>query len=139
MLLLPSSLRKLAKSFSILGVEAKSIFPYTFVNNISTFLSYQGDVPPFSFFDKVTEEEYNIYKANFINNWSLKDETIKYCILDCVILHQILVKFNSLIFNRFNVTITKYPTESKRAIIYNDKGIASGTKSYIITYNKEIT
>ena len=39
------------------------------------------------------------------NTWSFKDEAIKYCKLDCLSLHQILIKFNELIFSNFKVNI----------------------------------
>jgi hypothetical protein len=40
----------------------------------------------------------------------LKNESIKYCNLDCISLHQILFKFNELIFNLFSKNIHHYPT-----------------------------
>ena len=42
--------------------------------------------------------------------WSFQQEAIKYCKLDCKILHEILVKFNKLIFNEFNINIHKHLT-----------------------------
>lgn len=44
LLLLPASLRKLAKSFQ---VQDKSIFPYEFVNNPNIDMNYSGEVPDF--------------------------------------------------------------------------------------------
>lgn len=105
--MLPSSLRSLAKSFK---VEDKSIFPYNFVNNKAISLDYVGPVPRFTFFDKITIKEYYTYERKFKNNWSLRDETIKYCLQDCITLHQILIKFNSLIYRKFKVNINRYPT-----------------------------
>ena len=108
LLTLPAALRKLAKSFR---VEDKGIFPYNFVNDSNINLDYIGSIPQYSFFNDVREEDYIKYSKLFLkNNWSLRKETIKYCIQDCVSLHQILFKFNSLIFDMFNVTISKYPT-----------------------------
>lgn len=50
-------------------------------------------------------------KLIFINkNWNLKQETIKYCELDCISLFQIILKFNNMIFNLFNLNIHKFPT-----------------------------
>lgn len=40
----------------------------------------------------------------------MKREVIKYCIDDCISLHQILIKFNELIFKNFNINIKRYPT-----------------------------
>jgi hypothetical protein len=42
----------------------------------------------------------------------LKDETIKYCIQDCISLHQVLSRFNELIFDKYNLNINNYPTLS---------------------------
>lgn len=42
--------------------------------------------------------------------WNFRDESIKYCKLDCQCLHEILVKFNELIFNEFNINIHKLLT-----------------------------
>jgi hypothetical protein len=62
--LLLGSLRKLAISF---GVDTqKSIFPYNFVNENN--LDYVGVVPDIKFFDNITLEEFNNYKANFNGN-----------------------------------------------------------------------
>lgn len=47
--------------------------------------------------------------------WSFKKEAIKYCELDCITLYQILIKFNNLIFETFNININKYPTLSSLA------------------------
>jgi hypothetical protein len=40
----------------------------------------------------------------------MKKEVIKYCIDDCISLHQVLIKFNYLISNNFNINIKKSPT-----------------------------
>lgn len=101
-LLLPSSLRKLAISF---GVLEKSFFPHSFVNNNP--LDYVGKTPNFDNWEGLTLEEYNQLKSN---KWSLRDEAIKYCIQDCVTLHQIIYKFAILIFDRWKVNLNKYPT-----------------------------
>jgi hypothetical protein len=37
--------------------------------------------------------------------WNFQVEAIKYCKLDCLTLHQILTKFNELIFNEFKINI----------------------------------
>jgi DNA polymerase type B, organellar and viral len=61
--LLIVSLRNLAKSF---GVDTqKGIFPYTFVNENN--LDYIGPVPDIKYFNNISKNEYNEYKANFIN------------------------------------------------------------------------
>jgi len=42
-------------------------------------------------------------------------EAIKYCEIDCISLYQIIIKFNSMIFDIFKVNIHKYPTLSSLA------------------------
>ena len=48
-----------------------------------------------------------INKYNYI---SYKNEVISYCSDDCISLYQILIKFNELLFNNFNIKIKNYPT-----------------------------
>ena len=55
MLLLPDSLRNLAKSF---GVEDKSYFPFDFVNNPNIDLNYIGDMPSIDCYENLTSIEY---------------------------------------------------------------------------------
>ena len=100
------SLRKLAISFGV--VTQKGIFPHRFVHEDN--LNYIGAVPAFNYFDGITQTEYINYCKNFNNNWSLRAEAIKYCKIDCISLHQILIKFNQLIFDNFKINIIKYPT-----------------------------
>ena len=104
--MLIASLRNLAKSF---GVETqKSIFPYNFVNENN--LEYIGKVPDLNFFNNLSMDTVE-YSMKFLNkSWSLRDETIKYCENDCIALYQILIKFNSMIFEIFSKSIHKYPT-----------------------------
>jgi len=110
-LLLPSSLDKLSKGFNI--ENKKGIFPYKFVNKDN--LLYEGLVPDYTFFDKnkVTLEQYLIYKNNYINNnklWNLLEETKTYCELDCKVLFDIITSFQSEIFEIFKIDINKTPT-----------------------------
>lgn len=113
LLLLPSSLRNLAKNFK---VDNKGLFPYKFVNNKDISLNYEGAVPDYKYFDQVTKEEYDQYCKEFINElWNLKHETIKYCELDCVVLYQVLEKFSDQIFILFRIDVIKYPTLSSLA------------------------
>lgn len=105
-LLLPASLKNLCKSFNI--IEGKGIFPFK-LNNIN----YIGFVPEFKYFDikNVSLEEYNVYKSQFgYRLWSFKDESIKYCLLDCISLYKVIFKFNELIFNKFGLNVTNNPT-----------------------------
>lgn len=102
--LLPNSLKKLCKSFSV--KDSKGVFPYLLDN-----INYQGVTPDIKYFGGISLIEYNNYKDSYINKtWNFKQEAIKYCILDCISLHQILVKFNILIFDKFKLNIINFPT-----------------------------
>lgn len=109
LLMLPSSLRKLSKAFN---VEAKGFFPFDFVDNIAIPLDYIGSIPKFEFFKEIPKEEYDSMTTN---DWNLRLEAIKYCELDCIVLHQILSKFNDLIFNKFSLNVHRFPTLSSLA------------------------
>ena len=106
-LLLLNSLAKLTVGF---GVETlKSIFPFFFVNENN--LDYIGEVPDIKYFNKISKSEYLNYCNNFKNKtWNLRNETIKYCQIDCISLYQVIFKFNNMIFNLFGKNIHKYPT-----------------------------
>lgn len=112
-LLLKSSLMKLAKSFNVID---KGIFPYEFVNNPQTSLDYSGKVPEFKYFSNITSNDYNNYSKTFNSKWRLKTETIKYCIKDCIVLHQILKKFSTELFSELGVTLKYSPTTSSLAL-----------------------
>ena len=114
LLLLPSSLDKLTKSFN---VTKKGIFPYNFVNKEGINLDYIGDVPEYSYFnsDLISYPEYIEYSKEYNNNWDLKQETIKYCEQDCISLYQVLDKFSKEIWKRERIDIFKYPTLSSLA------------------------
>jgi len=122
-LLLPLSLQNLSNQFKV--GQVKTIFPYKFLNdkiNKNIDLNYIGTLPGSSYFS--SEEEYSKYlidyssainsgkriKKNFLSKWSLKNETVRYCLNDCVSLHEVLVKFNEFIFNKFKLNIQVRPT-----------------------------
>jgi len=105
--ILITSLAKLDKSFKI--VTLKSIFPHLFVNENN--LNYIGTIPDIKYFDSISSIDYNCYIENY-NIWNLRDESIRYCEIDCISLFQIMVKFNDLIFEYFKINVHKYPTLS---------------------------
>ena len=116
LLLLPISLSKLTNSFGNLINNKKTSFPYNFVNdnhNKNIDLNYIGSIPVISYFNN-NITEYNKFISELtnsnVNNWSLKDETIKYCLNDCIGLYQVIDKFNEFIYNKFNLNIHNYPT-----------------------------
>jgi DNA polymerase type B, organellar and viral len=107
LLLLLNSLNKLCKSFKV--NNSKTIFPIFFVNENN--LNYIGNVPGIKHFKSISEKDYASYKTKFANNnWNLRNEVVKYCNLDCISLHQVLSKFNEMIFSLFSENIHHYPT-----------------------------
>ena len=42
--------------------------------------------------------------------WNLKEEAINYCLIDCIVLYEVLILFNSLIYKRFKVNIKRFAT-----------------------------
>lgn len=110
-LMLPLSLKKLAKSFN---VEDKGIFPYKFVDTIN--LDYDGPVPEFKYFEGISEYEYNNYVNDFKNrNWNLRNETEFYCNQDVLILYKIIFNFTEEVFNLFDILVISYTTLSSLA------------------------
>ena len=96
LLLLKGSLKALGKSYTN---DKKGIFPYLFVNNSVNPLDYVGDVPAFKYFSNITINEYKLYCKSYRGKvWSLKDETIEYCLQDCIVLHRVLERFSYEIF-----------------------------------------
>ena len=106
LLLLLMGLDKLSKSFKV--TDKKYQFPIFYVNENN--LNYVGEVPDIKFFKNTNQNEYTNYKTEFNSNWNLKNEAIKYCNLDCISLHQVLLKFSKMIFELFKKNIHKYPT-----------------------------
>jgi len=129
LLILLASLKKLTVAFN---VEAKGNFDFKKVDNLN-----------------VTE----------LNDYDLRNELIIYASLDCKILCDILIKFNDLIFDLFNLNINNYPTlpslafglfRSKYLIenevctitgqAYNDlkQSYSGGSTDMIIPYGKNL-
>jgi hypothetical protein len=100
-LLLPLPLRALCTTF---GVESpKSYFPFNL-----TKLFYIGVFPQFKYWTGITFSEWETLKLPFKNTfWDFQIEATKYCKLDCSVLHQILIKFNELIFKEFQINTDK--------------------------------
>jgi hypothetical protein len=100
-LLLPHSLRNLCKAFGI--TMAKGYFPFLLSD-----INYTGIFPKFEYWTGISLNEYSKlaleHKHKF---WSFKLESIKYCKLDCQCLHELLTKFNELIYSNFKINIHK--------------------------------
>jgi hypothetical protein len=108
-LMLPFSLESLAVSFNC--KYNKTVFPYKFVSKSN--LNYIGLTPNKDLFNNISKEEYNIiYK----NNWSLKDETLKYLLNDLRVTMEVIDKFNEYIFETYGINFTKSLTISRLAL-----------------------
>lgn len=134
--ILLAGLSKLGKSFELPIELQKAIFPYKFVaEGYSHKLDYKGPVPDYDYFDESKVEfgewiqlvedrvwsnkyynpdrSYNRKLSNmFYTYWNLKEEAIKYCILDCKSLYEIMIKFNKLFFDRFKINVNEHPSEA---------------------------
>lgn len=110
MLLIPISLRKLSLLFST--IENKGVFPFKLTD-----INYIGPFPKFEYWVDIEYTKWTELKVEHSNKiWSFKEESIKYCKLYCLILHEILVKFNEYILNIFNINIQKVLTLPSLAI-----------------------
>lgn len=95
LLLLPQSLDELAKQFKL--SSGKTTEPV-----------YVGEGHDEY---KSTDLSHYTKAVNKITVFSYWKELIEsYCINDCIVLYQVLVKYQSLIFSSFNIDIIKYPT-----------------------------
>lgn len=108
-LLLSSSLRDLGHNYKVDVI--KGYFPYSFVNENN--LNYKGEIPEyFYYYNNVNSPmDYNDYiqmKNNYLNNnWSVKEETLKYLESDLLCLYQVINQFSKDIFNLERINITK--------------------------------
>lgn len=102
-LLLKSSLRRLDEDFeaSILKTE----FPHKFLKIEN--LYYIDSTLFIYYFNDISDDNYNVL---FRNDWSFKDESLKYLINDVESLREILFKFAGEILELFDINIIKYKT-----------------------------
>jgi hypothetical protein len=95
-LLLPHSLRDLCKIFQV--ANFKTYFPFKLSD-----IFYKGALPALRYWN-ISIEEYENLVNKFGNKvWSFREESIKYCIQDCVGLHQVLTQFNRYVFEQFSI------------------------------------
>ena len=97
-LLLPLSLRNLCKAFDV-SVH-KGYFPFNLSN-----IFYSGVLPAIQFWTNISPSIYESLVSEYKGKkmWNFQLESTKYCKLDCQSLHELLLKFNELIFNEFKV------------------------------------
>ena len=101
MLLLPQSLRNLCLAFNL--KTFKSYFPFNLSN-----IFYKGLLPEIELWENIPNSEYTNIIAEFTGKvWDFKEEAIKYCKLDCQSLHEVLTKFNNLIYSKFKINIKR--------------------------------
>jgi hypothetical protein len=113
LLLLPGSLMNLSKSFKI--ETPKEIFPRKLFENETFSADFiSKNVPDYNKYfnhSEVSLDDYKKYSESFKGKvWSLKTETLKYVDIDCISLHQILIKFGNIIYNRWGIDIKHTPT-----------------------------
>jgi hypothetical protein len=108
-LLLPNSLLNLSKRFNSELNLQKGIEPVLLkgLNNESNSKFYEQ--LDYSHYNKDIELIKNDSMLDF-NNW--KNKVQKYCELDCISLYYILIKFSNLVFNKWGIDISIYPTIS---------------------------
>lgn len=94
-LILPASLSKLSQQFKV--IQQKLIEPVFIGEGNSNYK--MNDLSHY------TKE---IEKISDFNIWRNKIQ--KYCEVDCISLYQILIKFRTLIIQKFNIDNLKYPT-----------------------------
>jgi hypothetical protein len=98
-LLLSSSLRNLGIAFDV-DIQ-KTHHPFNLYD-----LDYSGTFPAYKYWTDITNKEWQHMRLAFGHKtWNLKDESIKYCEMDCESLHEIITKFNELIFNKFKINV----------------------------------
>ena len=97
-LILPAALSKLTKQFKV--IQQKLIEPV--LTGIGAKLNPQYSMNNFLHYTKEIEqiEDFDIWR----------DKIEKYCVADCISLYQVLIKFRTLIIQKFNIDILKYPT-----------------------------
>jgi hypothetical protein len=98
-LLLPQALRNLCRAFKVDTMKTNFPFHLTDIN-------YVGEFPSFDKWTGLTQEQYEKIKASHGDKvWSFKEESIKYCQIDCEALYEVLCKFNELVYFEFEINI----------------------------------
>ena len=108
-LLFSSSLRKLGHDYNV--DILKGYFPYSFVNYSN--INYSGEIPDYQYYynnvnKPITYDLYLEMKKDYLNNnWSVKNETLKYLESDLLCLYQVIALFSKDIFYLEHINITK--------------------------------
>lgn len=86
------------------------MFPYKFANENTLF--YLGTKPEISFYENISNEDYNNISTNSKLVWDFKKESNKYLSNDLISLLQVIQKANQELFLNFDVSITDANTIS---------------------------
>ena len=113
--ILTNSLSALSKHFDV--ETSKSLFPYKF--SVENNLFYIGQTPGIKYYNDISQLEYN---KLYSDNWSFKEETIKYLNNDLNCLYEVINKANKQIFKDYKINMTESITISGLAMkIYLNK------------------
>lgn len=114
--LLNENLYELSRSFDL--KVTKGHFPHSFVRKDT--LNYIGNTPSIGYWLNKVDRNNNIskkeYKELYSNNWNLKDECIKYLIMDLKSLLDIMDTFNKYVFRLYDLQMTESFTISRLAL-----------------------
>lgn len=97
--ILDAKLEKLCKDFGV--ATTKGIFPYNFVNKNN--LDYVGPTPDISYYNK--NVKLDLYNENKVDNWSLRDETLKYLERDLISLLEIIERLQEVLWLDHNIEL----------------------------------
>ena len=111
--LLLGSLSKLAKFFNV--PTGKGTFPFDFAQSVN--FNYEGPTPGYKYyaFNGKSLLNYNDYLNLVKPDWNFREELKAYNIQDCIVLYNILIKFDQLIRDKFNFNFKNNPTISSLA------------------------
>ena len=84
----------------------KGLFPYRIMNKDN--LYYVGVTPNLKYYDGISLSEYNDIAC--CNDWSAKDETLKYLQSDILGLLEVVTKRCQQFYDKYSLDITKYRT-----------------------------
>jgi hypothetical protein len=102
--LLPAALGKLAKDFKL--EEGKDHFPHYFLlNTLEETMAYEGAVPTYEYFEakRTSLKDWEALSAQYGEKWNFMEQARKYLLLDCQVLHQVLVAFFTELNTNFQV------------------------------------
>ena len=69
--------------------------------------TYEDYFPPRHYWGNISESLWESLRFRHEDRhglyWNFKEEAIKYCLIDCICLHEIIVKFNDLVYKEFKL------------------------------------